>query len=679
MNARVVRLRRLLSRSPAYIVRRAAAEARAELDRLILPKRSDAFRMPALLARSGETDAIQLWNRLADQTWPVPATAVDRACLDAISPGASETIIMRAERACRHEVDLLGSGLTTLGDAIAWDVDFKTGDRWAPRYFRDIQTVDPNTSSDVKVPWELSRLQWLLPLGQAYLLTGAERYAEHARAVLEQWIALNPVGRTVNWAIAMEPAMRVFSWTWLFRVFARAPSWTDASFRGHFLCSLYQHGRFIYRYIERADLNGNHFTADCAALVVVGAFFSGSEARRWLESGMRELEREVGVQILEDGTDIEASSAYHRLVCELLLIAAIHAEHRGLPASDFYRERLGAGARFAAAYSRPDGTAPLWGDADDARVFPFGTGPVNDHRHLVKCVAAYLKDAELGSMTDGGREELFWLFGATHAKEASKGSCPSDSIAFPSGGAYILRAERAHVFVDCGAVGFGGRGGHGHNDALSFEAVLGDVAVVEEGGCFVYTASFAERNYFRSTSAHNTPSIDAEEINRFIDPNLLWYLRDDAHPIDARIKYDADCVIFEGAHSGYLRLPRPVVPWRRIALRRDGMLLSISDWFDGDGRHDIRIPLQLARGWEVESPVGSQVDCIHGSGRRMRVEWSGSQEWSMRVARGRIAPSYGVVVEARRLEWSTASEVDRARLTVTLKLMGVNEPQVEAV
>jgi hypothetical protein len=639
------------------------------LDRLLWQKRVDAFGVPALLARTEEADAARLWNKLATQTWPVPASPVDRDRLDAITPGASDSIIMRAESACRHEVNLLGSGPTALGDEIAWDVDYKTGDRWLPRYFRDIRIVDQSRPSDVKMPWELSRLQWLLPVGQAYLLTGEERYAQAARVVLEQWIAANPVGRTVNWAIAMEPAMRVFSWTWLFRVFARSASWAGESFRGRFLCSLYQHGNFISRYIERADLNGNHFTADCAALAVAGAFFGGRDGRRWLESAMKELEREVVAQILEDGVDIEVSAAYHRLVCELFLIAALHAETRGLTVSDSYKRRLVAAARFTAAYSRPDGSAPLWGDADDARVLPFGTGPITDHRHLIRCVAAFAKDAALGSMTDGGKEELFWLFGPSYADGGHENQSGIESAAFPLGGAYVLRAGRGHVFVDCGGVGFGGRGGHGHNDALSFEAVLNGVKVVEEGGCFVYTASFAERNYFRSTHAHNTPRVDDEEINRFIDPGLLWYLRDDAHPVDAGIRHQEDCVIFEGGHSGYSRLPSPVIPRRRIALRLDGAQLSIADSFAGEGEHAIRIPLQLARGWEVEDLIGSRAVCVHGCGARMSIDWRGSPEWKLGVTLGRIAPSYGIVVTAPRMEWTTAGVAARTHLTVTLRVM----------
>ena len=127
------------------------------------------------------------------------------------------------------------------------------------------------------------------------------------------------------------------------------------------------------------------------------------------------------------------------------------------------------------------------------------------------------------------------------------------------------------MFIDCGPVGLAGRGGHGHNDILSFEADLGGSAVVSDAGCYVYTASFEERNHFRSTAAHNTPQIDGEEINRFVSPDLLWLLHDDAQPLDALVREEGECVLFSGGHSGYRASCRPCagVAHDCIAARRD--------------------------------------------------------------------------------------------------------------
>lgn len=667
MSVLATRTLRLLRKPPGYVLRRVFAESRAELDRFLQPRRARTFGVASLLARTGDASLEALWERLATQTWPLASAPVDSQAFEALSPGGRGIILARAERACRHEVDLLGSGPTPLGPQIVWDMDFKTGDRWQPGYFRDIRIVDRSRPSDVKIPWELSRLQWLLPLGQAYLLTGEERYAHSARGVLEQWMTGNPVGGTVNWSIAMEPAMRIFAWTWLVRVFSRARAWEDPGFRGRLLSCLYQHGDFVARYIERGDLNGNHFTADCAALVVAGAFFGGVEARRWLASGWEDLKREITVQILDDGVDFEVSAAYHRLVTELFLLAGVIAQHRDLPMPDTYRTRLAAAARFTAAYTRPDGLAPLWGDADDARALPLGTSGVSDHRHLVACVAAVLKDSEIAALAERGWDEVLWLLGpqaVTPAGPKRTGGC----AAFPAGGAYILRAPGAHVFIDCGNVGMQGRGGHGHNDILSFEATLADVPVVSDAGCFVYTASFEERNHFRSTGVHNTPQIDDEEVNRFIAPDFLWMLRDDAQPVGAGIEEADDEVVFSGGHSGYRRLSPSVDVRRSIALQRSRPRLCVTDRFSGGGTHHVRVPLQLSVGWRAVRQDAAQAVFENASGRQLLVRWNPEGNWQMSVTSGRIAPSYGVVVEAPRCQWESQALLRDLVLSVNLEI-----------
>ena len=114
-------------------------------------------------------------------------------------------------------------------------------------------------------------------------------------------------------------------------------------------------------------------------------------------------------------------------------------------------------------------------------------------------------------------DEILWTLGpraaATIVSECgTAASVPS--AAFPDGGAFVMRNDRDHVYIDCGPVGQGGRGGHGHNDCLSFEALIDGCHLIADCGAYLYTASVEERNNFRSTAYHNTPQIDRAELNR---------------------------------------------------------------------------------------------------------------------------------------------------------------------
>ena len=302
----------------------------------------------------------------------------------------------RAQNALDRRVQFLGTAPHLLGERIDWHSDFKVGKTWTPKFFRDIQFINLELPSDVKIPWELSRLQWIIPLGQAYAFTDDERYASAARRVIESWMAENPYAYSVNWGCAMEAALRTITLIWLFYALGKSSAWEDKDFREKYLVQLWLTLDFVDRNIERSDINGNHFTADAAALVVGGQFFGDcAQGMRWQQAGRENVEREIELQVFADGVDYEASVPYHRLVLELFFVAAFALRRQKIGVSEVYTRRLGAMARFVAAYSRPDGSTPLWGDADDARVLPFGGQSLQDHRYLIGLVGLLLDDADL--------------------------------------------------------------------------------------------------------------------------------------------------------------------------------------------------------------------------------------------------------------------------------------------
>jgi hypothetical protein len=652
-------LRRALGRSPRAVAHRAAYELVAESERYRAPRRDRRFDRQQLLARCGASDLDSLWTALAARPYPAHTRGVDPARHRELCPGGEERILKAAGDALARRVKLLGSDSVELGPTIDWSRDFKSGVAWPRAFMRDIAYVDPQDASDVKVPWELSRLQWLMPAGQAYLLTGDERYAQAARATLESWIDANPYAGSVNWSVTMETALRLLSWTWLFHVFHGSSHWSDARFRERFLRTLYLHGDFTERHLEISDVNGNHCTADAAGLVFAGLFFGpGRDAPRWLARGWDLLVAELPRQVDEDGVDFEASAAYHRLVAELFLLPALYRRECGLDVPAAYRERLIAMARFTAAYSRPDGSTPLWGDADDARALPLGGQALTDHRYLPGLVGAAFDVPELRAAATGPRDEVYWLRGPRDAATLPGPAGPAPvqrSAAFPQGGVYVLRNAVDHVFVDCGPVGIAGRGGHGHNDCLGFEAVLDGVPLVSDCGAFLYTASFEERNRFRSTAYHNTPRVDGQEQNR-IQPELLWSLANDARPEARAFAPGQDRDRFVGSHSGYRRLSAPVTPVRTFELEHASHALTVTDAFEGAGRHRFEVPLHLAPGVRAAVRAPGTLE-LEAGGRRFRFDWGPADEWRLELGAGRVSPSYGVAVPVVRLVFSREGEL----------------------
>lgn len=663
------KVRRGLRKPPRVILARVLAMLRTQTERLRLPARRRMSQ--AQLLRELQVASLEhLWGRLASRPFPAWCDPVAFPTLgDECGLAEATLLLARAEDALAHRVNLLGSGPTPLGDRIDWHTDFKTGMGWSPRYFADIDYNNPDRPSDVKVPWELSRLQWLMPAGQAWLITHDERYAEAVKSVLEQWIDANPCGGSVNWSCTMEAALRVFTWTWFFHVFKDAASWNDPVFRFRFLRALYLHVEFTDRHIERSDVNGNHYTADAAALVVGGLFFGEGEGpKRWQQEGWRILIEEMPRQVFPDGVDFEASVPYHRLVAELFLWPAMHRSAHGLPVEDAYRERLLAMGRFAKAYTKPNGQVPLLGDADDARALPLGMQSINDHRYLPALIGTYLGGEHGLAGETQAMGELFWVHGPDALKKwRSTNAGVPRSERFSNGGVYVLRSPVDHIFIDCGPLGLSGRGGHGHNDCLSFEAVLDGVPLVSDCGAYLYTASYDERNLFRSTGFHNTPRVDAEEINRFIRPDYLWNLHNDAIPRPYRWYDDESSAGFAGAHSGYERLADPVMPSRAWHLDKAHHALFVMDRLHGKGVHQIEIPLHLAPGVLVVSRAVDSV-VLEADGKRFRLQWQASGAFEMALEPARVSLSYGTAVSTIRLIW-------RARLPLPCEFTMMLTPE----
>jgi Heparinase II/III-like protein/Heparinase II/III N-terminus len=663
------RVRRALNKPPAHVARRILVEARRELDRFTEPPFGRRFGLLQLLERTQARDIDELWARLiASPGWPFAPTP-SPADYEACCPGDTARIVAAAERAMRHEIDLLGSGPVSLGPRIDWHRDYKTGDRWPLGYFRGIDYINRGRPSDVKTVWELSRLHWVLPCGQAYGLTRDERYAEATREIVEQWIDANPYACSVNWGVTMEPSLRILSWAWLLRTCGASAAWRDREFRSRFLCMLYLHAVFVEKFIERSDVNGNHFTANAAALVVAGALIcEGHDAEQWLSRGLADLEREIVLQVHPDGVDFEASTAYHRLVAELFLFAAMSAGAPGRGVSPVYRMRLKGMAEFVLAYTRVDGTTPLWGDADDGRVLPMGGQPITDHRYLPGLIGLFLNDQELVRYSAGPRGEAAWIFGVAAAMQLPTLSPPVDSKAFSSGGFFVMRAGADHVFVDCGPLGLAGRGGHDHNDMLSFEAALDGHLLICDRGAYVYTASFESRNDFRATASHNTALIDGQEINRIAHPEWLWSLEHDAHPIDAELSFTEDSMQFNGSHDGYARLNGAPRPHRTIILRPAAHKLTVRDTFAGRGVHRIEIPLHLAPGVAVRPNGGGRMVLTTGRAE-FCVDWSAGGSWTVTIEETSISPSYGVAIASVRIVWRANADIRDLWLDVRISAL----------
>jgi hypothetical protein len=549
-----------------------------------------------------------------------------------------------------HTFDLLGSGPVALGPVIDWHLDFKSGLRFpsdAPAGKVDYAQLD--RPSDVKVPWELSRGQHLTRLGQAWVIARDERAPREFEAEVRAWIPANPPGIGVNWACTMDVALRAVSWIWALALFEDAGF--SEGFRETILLALHQHGVWIPEHLEFGEVNGNHYLSDALGMIALGvAFDATSEGRRWSDAGARIFEEEILLQTTPDGAGIEGSVPYHRLVLELFLVGRRLLDVAGRPLSREFDARLARMFEFVEAYVTPEGLSPVVGDADDGRALVLGREDVRDHRALLSTGAVLFGRGSFRARAANLHEDSLWLLGpgSVAAWDALPAEEPSGTRAFPDGGFFVLRSAAQYVFVDAGPVGFKGRGGHGHNDCLSFEWHAFGRPVLTDSGAYVYTASPEWRNRFRSTAFHNTIRVDGEEINRFPSALALWSLKNDAVPFDVTLSARADGEELVAAHTGYRRLADPVTVRRRFAVEQSLARLRVEDRFEGRAMHLVEFFFHAApesRGRQVDGSL--ELNCPNGIRVLVSPRGLPSLVWERRE--GWFSPSYGVKI--RRETW----------------------------
>ena len=577
-------------------------------------------------------------------------------------PSSRAQTVKRADEICDHHFELLGSGKVGLGPKIDWHRDFKSGHRWKPRYYRNLRIMDLRDQSDIKVPWELSRFQHLVPLGKAYWYTGNERYAREFGDQVMDWIAENPPMVGVNWANAMEVAIRAVNWIWGHAFFKDSPTLTR-DFKVQFLKALLSHGRFIaynleYHEIRQAGkplrLNSNHYLSDLVGLVYLGIMFPEfTEAKGWLQKGLRELFTEMGHQVHPDGVDYEASISYHRLVTELFTSTFLLCQKNGLDVPSEGWERLERMFEFILHYTKPNGRAPQIGDADDGRLHPLSDIPFDDHRYLLSIGAALFGRPDLKAAAGSFHEEAIWLLGPKGSEQFQairEDNTAVSSRAFPQGGFYIMRHQDHYLICDTGGVGIHGHGSHGHNDTLSFELYAFDKAIIVDPGAFIYSGNPSWRNRFRSTAYHNTVVVDGHEMNR-VDEGVLFWLGNEAEGDVLEWESTPDYDVLDAQHRGYERLNRPVIHRRRIFFDKNQGFFILRDTLSGTSDHKLEWPFHFDSGIELKEAgdLTFHTRCEQGANLVLKAF---DTELSWVILDGWVSTQYGVKNPAKILHFS---------------------------
>lgn len=297
---------------------------------------------------------------------------------------------------------------------IDWQIDFKSGYRWRQDSHAYDLTIPVDAGADVKMPWELARLQHLPRLALAAIAAGSDgqelppqdRIVGEIRNQILDFLAQNPPRFGVNWLCPMEVAIRAVNLLLAADLLAGAGLSLDTNLRYELARAAREHRDHVLAHLEWSETGrSNHYLADIVGVLWTSAYLPlDGYGRAAAAFAARELVNETDAQFLDDGGNYEGSSNYHCLSGELAsfglaLVLGLEARAPGLfdafdPGAIKVRVPFTAGAlpshrhgngvrsvvspaawtklvragRLARRLRRPDGTIMQVGDTDSGRL-----------------------------------------------------------------------------------------------------------------------------------------------------------------------------------------------------------------------------------------------------------------------------------------------------------------------
>jgi hypothetical protein len=444
---------------------------------------------------------------------------------------------------------------------------------------------------------EWVKFAWGLDLAHAAAATGDPAYELAWERLTASWIRQVPPDSDA----AEVTARRILNWIYAWQ--RLSPCEGHAALLLDSLADQVAH--------VRADLapERNHRTLELYALLVAALALPELDRDGLLELAVAELDRNLRTDFRPDGVHREASTHYHAIALRSFVGARENARRYGIELPAGFDERLARACAFAAHCTRPDGTIPALSDADRG-----------DYGRLLVQAADLLGDEELRFVGSRGRE----------------GRAPARRHAsFPDGGYFVQRSGWSpgarFLIFDCGPLG---DGGHGHYDALSFEAHADGRPLVVDPG----RGSYAEappnlRRWFRGTAAHNTVCVDG------LDQTPYTRGRPAGPVAQARFRGRGTTAGLDLLAGAVVSPAYAAVHERRIAFIADRYWL-IEDRVEGEREHRFDLRFHLA----PEAQGAARVDGATVRAPGLALVILGAEYVTLEP--GWVAPSYGVRLAA---------------------------------
>lgn len=510
--------------------------------------------------------------------------------------------------------------------AEGWHTNPDTGYRYDPtRHWTEIADLSKE-AGDIKFVWEKARFSFLYDVIRYDYHTG-EDCAAFVFGQIDSFIEHNPLNLGPHYKCSQETSLRILNWTFALYYYKDSAALTEERF-GRIMQSIYGQLHHVRQNIHfsRIAVRNNHAITETLMLYLSGLLFPFMpESAEWSRKGKKWFEQEIAYQIYEDGTFLQYSMNYHRVVVQLLTWGLRLADLHGQRFAEVVYERAAKSLRFLDVCTDPvTGQLPNYGANDGALFFRLTD---DDYR----VYTSQLNDlrAVLEGETSRGEESAHWYgLAGLPVEEVER-----DGVhAFPEGGYYIAQEGQTKTFIRCGAY----RDRPSQSDNLHLDIWVDGVNYLWDTGSYKYNTEDHWLHYFNGVAGHNTVGVDGHDQmlkgGRFI---WFYWVKDAEGKWKLTTDGDHDALLFEGEIDGFRQLGG-VEHERTVFKHRHALEWSVSDELEGKGD---RVAHQF---WHINPAVEHLVEitCTDAEGKRLEPlrelksysRYYGTKEDSIRVS-----------------------------------------------
>lgn len=413
-------------------------------------------------------------------------------------------------------------------------------------------------AGDIKFTWEKSRFSYLYTIIR-YDYHFDEDHSDFVFDEITDWIEKNPINQGPNYKCSQETSLRIMNWTFALYFYRNSEHLTEAVFQ-KMMHSIYWQIRHVRSNIQfsRISVRNNHAITETLTLYLTSLlypFFPDAEERK--KKGKAWFEKEIAYQIYEDGTFLQFSMNYHRVVIQLLTWAIGLAELNKEKFADVVYERAYKSVDFLyQCQEESNGWLPNYGSNDGALFFKLSQNDYRDYRPQLDALHQMLTGE---SLYDGDYEDKAW-YGVTsqrYTRITRKYGC----ISYPVSGYYLIREADTLTFIHCG--GYKDRPAQADN--MHMDVWYKGENVLLDAGSYKYNTTPELTKYFVGTASHNTVMLD-ENDQMLKGGRFIWYFwpkNAEANLVESNDEYE-----FDGRVTAFGQLGKNIVHHRRVIKKK---------------------------------------------------------------------------------------------------------------